>query len=349
MLSPQNFKSVEGLTSMLAQSSTTLAEFKAQIANKLIALGRLPEGASSLRIRLREKMGNNPGKILCGTGGFSDVQVYLYDSKLLAFQVLEEEEVLAEPELGSAVVMVQRFNRSEWKLEDRFEVLLRGDMSVRNIARGLSALTGIPLQTMQAMVVVKDSEFFLSDLHLKSPPRSYGRSWFDPTKETRLLRVMSHEMRLTDGDVLLLQDTAEPLRELSPADRRSVEIVRVASEGTSYTDIWDESYSTSRNPFETNYTTSGISATSSAKSLRLGHNGVYIKTQRDRQQEASDRSLSSVAAVGDSGNSSTIATPSGAVTPVPPLDSAEAEYSENNIDTREFQRQGGFALFEDIN
>ena len=346
MLSPQNFKSVEGLTSMLAQSSTTLAEFKAQIANKVIALGRPPEGASSLRIRLREKMGNNPGKILCGTGGFSDVQVYLYDSKLLAFQVLEEEEVLAEPELGSAVVMVQRFNRSEWKLEDRFEVLLRGDMSVRNIARGLSALTGIPLQTMQAMVVVKDSEFFLSDLHLKSPPRSYGRSWFDPTKETRLLRVMSHEMRLTDGDVLLLQDTAEPLRELSPADRRSVEIVRVASEGTSYTDIWD---STSRNPFETNYTTSGISATSSAKSLRLGHNGVYIKTQRDRQQEASDRSLSSVAAVGDSGNSSTIATPSGAVTPVPPLDSAEAEYSENNIDTREFQRQGGFALFEDIN
>jgi hypothetical protein len=347
-----NFRTVEGMDAVFIQNTTTFLEVKTQITNRLIELGHLPPDASPRRIRLRDKMGTNPGKILVGEGTFADNQVYLFDGKVLAFQILESEEVLPEVEANSAVVLVQRWNRREWKLGERFEVLLRGGMSVRNIARGLSALTGIPLEHLRAMVVGRDTEFLLSDLHLSAPPRNYGRAWFDPSKETRLLRTMSHEMRLTDGDVLLLQDASEPLRELSAADRRSIEIVRLASGNDPYSDSWSSLYdpvlvpSASRNPFG-----SSLPAAGAAK-LKHGHgsaNGVYIRTQRDRQREASDKSLSSAAAAA---GGSSAATPSGTATPLPPLEGAEAleaEYSENNMDAREFHKQGGLALFSDIN
>lgn len=346
---------MDGLDAAFVQNSSTFLEVKEQIVTRLIELGRLPEGTSPRCVRLRDKMGNNPGRILAGDGTFADNQIYLFDGKVLAFQVLDFEEELPEPEAGSVVVLVQRWNRREWRLEERFEVLLNGGWSVRNIARGLSLLMDIPLPHLRAMIVCRDTEFLLSDLHLNAPPRNYGRTWFDPSRETRPLRAMSHDMRLTDGDVLLVQDTSEPLRELSAADRKSIEIVRLASGSDPYSDCWASMYDPvlvpstgSRNPFDSSPgapTTSGT-----GKALKHGHgsssNGVYIRTQRDRQRETSDRSLSS--AVAAAGGSSA-ASPSGTATPLPALEGAEAEYSENNMDAREFQKQGGLALFADIN
>jgi len=352
------------------QGTTTYADVKAQIAKKLIELGRLPEGASPNRIRLRDKLGTSPGKILTGTGSFADNQIYLYDHKVLAFQVLEREEMLPELENGSVVVLAQRWHRSTWSLGERVEVLLRGSMSIRNIARGLANLMDIPLDSLQAMVLPKEAEFMLSDIHLKSPPQNYGRAWFDPSKEHRVLRVMSHEMRVQDGDVLLLQDTAEPLKLLSAADRKSVELVRVASQASGgYMDFWSASQSSpanygasssfSKNPFDSSYPASG---TTSGKALKRGHssaNGVHIKTHRDRLQEQSDRSLNSTAAVaGADGASTPASTASGRASPLPnlePVGGAEARYQDetdyrnNNMDEREFNKQGGMALFEDIN
>jgi hypothetical protein len=351
-LSAAQFQPIEGVDSIFLQNNSTFLEVKTEIVRKLVALGRLPADASPYRIRIRDKLGNNPGKILVGDGTFADSMIYLYDSKVLAFQVLEHEERLPELEMGSAVALVQRWNRAEWRLEERFEVLLRGNSSIRDIARGLSLLTDIPLDSMQAIVVPKDTEFLLSDLHLKSPPRNYGRAWFDPSKEQRLLRSMSHEMRLTDGDVLLLQDTSEPLKVLSAEDHKSIEIVRVASNGSGFVDFWAASnsgpstHASSRNPFDSS---ASLTLTSSAKSRHgNGSNGVHIRTQRDRQQEASDRSQGSLSSVAvltgdDSG------TPSSAMSPLPPLEAAEADYCANNIDVREFQKAGGIALFDDIN
>jgi hypothetical protein len=92
-----------------------------------------------------------------------------------------------------------------------------------------------------------------------------------------------------------------------------------------------------------------LTLTASAKSKHgNGSNGVHIRTQKDRQQEASDRSQGSLNSVAvltgdDSG------TPSSALSPLPPLEAVEAEYSENNMDAREFHKAGGIALFDDIN
>lgn len=350
---------------MFVQGATSFDEVKAQIASKLIEVGRLPEGTSPNRIRLRDKLGIHPGRIIPGTGTFADNQIYLYDHKILAFQVLEREELLPEAEMGSVVVMVQRWHRSTWTLGDRIEVLLRGSMSIRNIARGLANLTDISPESILAMVLPKETEFLLSDINLKSPPQNYGRAWFDPSMESRMLRVLSHEMRVQDGDVLLLQDTSEPLLELSAADRKSIELVRVASQSSNCMDFWSASQSSPANyankkPFDSSYITS---RTNSGKGLKHGHsssNGVHIKTHKDRLQEQSDRSLNSVTALAGTEDASTPASNvSGRVSPLPSLeplgvdarfpDESETDYRNNNMDDREFQKQGGFALFDDIN
>jgi len=350
--SASNFTAVEGVTTVFVQNTSTFLEIKTMIAEKLIEVRRLAKGTSPHCIRLRDKLGNNPGKILCGEGTFGGNQIYLYDHKVFAFQVLEHEEHLPVQESGNMVALVQRWNRAEWRLEDRFEVLLRGDWSVRNISRGLCSLTGIPLDSMQAMVLSKDSEFLLSDLNLKSPPRSYGRAWFDPTKEARLLRATVHEMRIADGDVLLLQDTTEPLRELSLADRKSIELMRIAS-GDNEVDFWSASNSncsqasSARNPFGSNGHLPGAGSTSMKARRGYGSsNGVHIRSQKDRQQEASDRSLNSTAAT----NGEASKDQSGVVTPAT-AEAGENEYaySENNIDDKEFEKHGGMALFSDIN
>lgn len=343
---------MEGFSHLFLQSSTTILEVKAQVANKLIELGRLPPGASPHRIRLREKLGNSPGQILDGDESFSDRQVYLFDNKMLAFQVLEHEEILPQAECGSVMVLVQRWNRSTWSLGDRFEVLLRGSMTIRNIARSLSFLTGIPLDSMRAMVLPREAEFALSDIVLRAPPQNYGRAWFDPTRERRMLSAMSHELRVTDGDVLLLQDTSEPLMELSAADRKSIEIVRVANQ-TSY---WSAPSSVSiptvanRNPFESYPTSTSTYTKGSMKHGYGSSNGVHIKTHRDRLQEQSDRSLNSTAAACATDVSDAQSTTgSASLSPVPPLEAVEADYVENNVDYREYEKHGGAALFSDIN
>lgn len=341
---------MEGFSNLFIQSSSKINEVKAQVVSKLVELGRLPEGTSPHRIRLREKLGNSPGQILSGDDSFSNNQVYLFDNKVLVFQVLDHEEFAPEAERGSVMVLVQRWNRSTWSLGDRFEVMLRGTMTIRNIARSLSFLTGIPLDSMLAMVLPREAEFPLSDIVLRSPPLNYGRSWFDPSKERRLLSAMSHELRVTDGDVLLLQDTSEPLMELSPADRKSIEIVRVANQA-----YWSPSASSAplsgnRNPFDSHPASTNTSTKSGLKHGYGSSNGVHIKTHRDRLQEQSDRSLNSTAAAcgTDAGDASSTAG-SGTLSPVPPLEAAEADYVDNNVDYREFEKQGGVALFSDIN
>lgn len=345
------FQPIEGFSNLFIQSSSKINDVKAQVVSKLVELGRLPEGTSPHRIRLREKLGNSPGQILSGDDTFSNNQVYLFDNKVLVFQVLEHEEFPPDAERGSVMVLVQRWNRSTWSLGDRFEVLLRSSMTIRNIARSLSFLTGIALHSMLAMVLPRDAEFPLSDIALRSPPQNYGRSWFDPSKERRLLSAMSHELRVTDGDVLLLQDTSERLLELSPADRKSIEIVRVANQQA----YWSPSTSSAplsgnRNPFDSHPASSNTSTKSGLKHGHSSSNGVHIKTHRDRLQEQSDRSLNSTAAACGTDASDVVSTTgSGTLSPVPPLEAVEADYVDNNVDYREFEKLGGVALFADIN
>ena len=341
-----------------------MASIRQALLDKLIAIGRVPPGTKPLQIRIRDKIGNNPGRILTGEKSLQDNQIYLFDNKVMDYQFLPEEEIaLAEAETGSVVLMVQQWVRSTWTLTERHEILLPGSSTVRDIARGLSVLFDIPLESLRLMVVPKETEFFVSELSHKSPTRNYGRSWFDPAQERRLLRYMSHELRTQDGDLLLVQDCAEPLKELSPADLKSIRIVEAASNNASL-DFWAASTADNRLA-SSSYGSYGTTGASN-KMVNFGGGssggGITIKTHKDRMKEVlemkamnsnnsdgSETSADGGAAAGEAmvGNGYEAA---GAIDFSHPQqqDSLTNISSSSVGDTREFHKQGGFALFDDI-
>jgi hypothetical protein len=121
-------------------------------------------------------------------------------------------------------------------------------------------------------VVPKENVFYLSDLILKSPRSNYGRSWFDPSTETKLMRYMSHDLRVQDGDLVIIQDIMEPLMELSLADMKSIEIVEAVNNNNS------SSYSS--------YFTPGIGGSS----YQEGYYGCYPTYNTSAVISASDYS-----------------------------------------------------------
>jgi len=366
------FENVNGFSGIFVQNSMTIQEMKILLTNKLIEIKKLPEGTSPHRIRIREKVGVNPGRILTGGRSFAENQIYLYDHKTLAFQILPEAEELPEFQPGDVVIHVQRWHRATWTLGERLEVLLRGGLSVRDIARGLSALMQIPLEHLLAMVVPKETEILLSELAQTAPKQNYGRAWFDPAKERRLLRVMTHDMRVQDGDVLLLQDKSEPLRELTPADLKSIEIVAAAQQDP-YLDFWSSSdhassssaasataaavaggggssgsiYTNSNAYTMVSSTDNASSGSSSGIGIRGGNaSGIHIKTHRERllEQEEKERARQTQSTIG-------AATSPSSVTGNDGEEGVTLEGGtelRNTWDDPEFDLQGGLALFDDL-
>lgn len=227
------FTDLPELTGIVASSTTAVKDFRQQITDRLIESGKLPAGSSPHRIRLRDKVTVFPGKILRDGKTFMESQVYLCDSKILCIEILDEDEILPDDDHGDVVVLVQKWHRSTWSFSERIEILFPGSKSVREIAAGLSMVFSVDLKNLRVLVVPKDTTFYTWELTNKTPARNYGRSWFDPSQEMKLLRYVSHDMRLSEGDLLLVQDCAEPLMTLSPADLKSIAIVEAASQ-TSY-------------------------------------------------------------------------------------------------------------------
>lgn len=277
-------------------------------------------------------------------GSFADNRLALSDHKALIIQILDQEESIGSVmESGDSVIYFQRWHRSTWSMGERMEILLRGSMTVRDVARSLAVLTDVPLDSMLVMVMPREIEVYLSDLVEKSTVYNYGRSWFDPTKETKLLKYMSHEFRVQDSNLLLIQDRSEPLMQLSPADLKSIDLVRNASSAT-MADDWPSAYATVYNSTNIgSYPSSGASSYSyqqtaySGTGARVANTGgIRIKTRLDRMKEMSSDKLADNVSVNSGSN---------------PLDGTTDTSSQNNVesyDTREFHKQGGYALFADM-
>lgn len=223
------FTDLPELTGLVASGTTIITDLRQQIADRLIESGKLPVGSSPNRIRIRDKVSLLPGKILRDGKTFMESQVYLCDSKNLCIEILDEDEILPDDDHSDVVVLVQKWHRSTWSFSERIEILFPGSKSVRDIAIGLSMVFSVDLKNLRVLVVPKDTAFYISDLTSKTPTKNYGRSWFDPSQERKLLRYVSHDMRLAEGDLLLVQDCTEPLMKLSPADLKSMAIVEAAS------------------------------------------------------------------------------------------------------------------------
>lgn len=154
------------------------------------------------------------------------------------------------------------------------------------------------------MIIPRDTELNLSELSQNSSVKNYGRSWFDPNKETRLLRYTSHDMRVQDGDLLLLQDTSEPLKELTPADLKSIDIVALASSPAEYNEWSSSSYvcypansnskvsfygNNNSHTYMNNNNISSVNALTSTNTSQS--NGIRITTHRERERLRENNSL----------------------------------------------------------
>ena len=158
----------------------------------------------------------------------------LFTDKPLVVQVLSEPEILSIQETGDVVVLVQRWHRSTWTLGDRLEVHLQSKRAVKSIFTGIGSLLGI--NKPENIRVLKVSKFG-SDilLHRLASDKPSGNAissveWVNPLLEGDLELKRARKLTVTDGDLLLIQDITEPLRELSVAEKDTINVVSAEEE-----------------------------------------------------------------------------------------------------------------------
>ena len=98
------------------------------------------------------------------------------------------------------------------------EVYIPGTWPVHVIAGCLANLVGIPDYTnMRVLIVQPHNNISISSLADSAP--SGNRRWADVSKEKS--RLYDMQWYLTNGDLLLLHDASEPLRELTDKEKTS--------------------------------------------------------------------------------------------------------------------------------
>lgn len=170
----------------------------------------------------------------------------------------------------------------------------------------------------------------------------------------QLTNNYSIDLRIKHGDLIIVQDTREPLKALTPEDILSLEYVATANSSTyntynnNYSSSFHTNYVSNNNGNSiTNYSNYGKSVSSIDKLFpsnnSIMHNvnsGIKIKTHTDRQKEL------------DQVNSSSKNSCSVDNTISYSLDLFSANDSDNKLpqskDEVEFNKQGGFALFDDL-
>ena len=99
-------------------------------------------------------------------------------------------------------------------------------MTIKNITKKLSILFKIPLSYLRILFVPSTTEINLFELPLKCPTKYSTRAWFDGLLENQKLSDLC-EMKVCDGDLLLLQNINDPLRELTEREKLSVEMINM--------------------------------------------------------------------------------------------------------------------------
>ena len=96
-------------------------------------------------------------------------------------------------------------------------------MTVKSITKRLSILFKIPLKYLRILFVPSTTEINLFNLPLNCPTKYSTREWFDGNLEKRKLSDLC-DMKICDGDLLLLQNINVPLRELNEKEQISVNL-----------------------------------------------------------------------------------------------------------------------------
>lgn len=122
------------------------------------------------------------------------------------------------PVQGDCILFVQRWHRTTWTLGEKMEVYIPGTWPVHVIAGCLAELVGIEdFKNMKVLIIQPHNHISISALAENIP--SDGRRWTNVSSEKS--RMYDMQWYLTNGDLLLLQDSSEPLKQLTEKERMS--------------------------------------------------------------------------------------------------------------------------------
>ena len=223
-----NFTVVKCLESVEMGKTSQIAEIRELIATRLKEEGLLPADATAQHVRLRDGNYCNIHKYLRDGKTVTENELHVTELRRFCFQILKEPEVLPPEGRGDQIIAVRRWHRSTWSLSQCREVYLPGSMALRDIALGLSSLFDISKDSIRVLITPtyydtrRDTR--LCDL-AQAFPKGASRAWFNPLVELRLLK----DLDLSADHTLVLQDCSEELRELTPQERMSVELVDAAN------------------------------------------------------------------------------------------------------------------------
>ncbi|CAE7380168.1 unnamed protein product, partial [Symbiodinium microadriaticum] len=254
---------------------TLVNDLRKNIFDKLSQDGFLPAGATPHHIRIRQKARNAVTAIICDGLTLRENQVAVYSGRELAVEILDKEEHYTTLKNGDLALLVQKWERSTWTLSRPFEVILRGNMPIKEICKRLAYATGIPLKSLKVLLLQPYNEIRLSDLHLASPVGP--RMWISPINEERVLSKMQWHMR--DWDLIMVQDESEPLKQLSKAEQQTVDEAKANASNYAY-----DYYSYTSNTTTVYPSVSYPTGNGGGKKTRV-EQGIHIKTQKDREKE----------------------------------------------------------------
>lgn len=210
-----------------------IEDIRRDIASHLKARGLLPEHATAQHVRIRDRARyvTRVGKIFRDGLTLGYCKNYVADGDQLVVQILDQPEQLPPENHGDMVIPVRRWNRQTWSLSPCREVYIPGTMTVKDIALQLASLFNMPSEQMRVLVVTGYSDAHLCYLDKEAPIEPDSTStikWINPFESYSATKQIRDTYLLTSLSTLVIQDLAEPLRELTPADRMSINIYEAA-------------------------------------------------------------------------------------------------------------------------
>ena len=255
---------------------------------------------SCIRLRVPTSGCRPPGDILRDGLTVEDALPIDFASaaKAVVIELRNMPEELPERQLGDVLVYVQRWFRSAATLGPRQEVYLPGGMSVQYIAMHLAAMFSIPPDSLYVNLIDKLS-LDIPLYALADPSSAFSRAWISLQSETGYLKnARSKGWRLTEGDLLLLQDCTEPVHQWTSDELNAIRAAAACAESG----IWGTdsmfmaaSSAVSHGPFAApaNLSPRPVNAVSASDGVRTrtpaygsGGGGVKIKTHKHRVDEA---------------------------------------------------------------
>jgi hypothetical protein len=203
----------------------------------------------------------------------------------------------------TTLLQVQLWCRRTFSMENKIEIFVRQDETVKSLSKRLASYYKIPHSYLRILFAPVNHEIYICELPSSSPTKYSSRIWFDGSVDSRKLSELC-DVRLDDGDVLILQNIREPLRELTEMENISV---KKKSQGCNY-----YAYPTSTSTFTTTSSTtascaiaeydpqhiksspsySNFESSTYTTAVQYGvknkkkENGIRIKTHKDRMKES---------------------------------------------------------------